>query len=460
MFTSIKTKARAVLVIALAFVLSLCFGSGAAFAASNPDPDPMPWEVSDDAAVATDEAAITKVLKVPYGTKYPEMGFTFTIEKVSLNGGTASGDVANIPYVPINTTGEVVISYDGAEAIDPAEQLYGTIDGVSTYYLESGDIFANVVWPFAGVFEYKITETDTDYDILDANHEMLDMSDAEYMLLVYVKDVDEDGDPCTPFISAIGAIEIIDDGGVDNDSLDKSDPTPGGNGDADAVPYSGLAFTNTYIKTNGAIDPEDPDPTDVDESTLNISKVVDGEFASLTQYFDFALTLTIPDAFEDFVLPYYPAYVVDADDAIVSDISYNAAPNLIGQDKNNNHFIKFEANDTTEFKLKHGERVVFINTPVGTAYEVEETAFPGYDTTITTTYNGGTPTDLTENVMKASAFVGEEYTAADYLNDAGLTTPTGMDISNQPFIGLIIVALGAFAAWIALRTGKRRSYNQ
>jgi hypothetical protein len=45
------------------------------------------------------------------------------------------------------------------------------------------------------------------------------------------------------------------------------------------------------------------------------------------------------------------------------------------------------------------------------------------------------------------------------VNDTGGTTPTGLDISDLPFIGLIIIALGAFAAWILVKSRKRRSYN-
>ena len=470
---TINRGIRAGLAFVLALVMCLCIGGASAVFATG----------STQPALGGDEAAITKVLKVPYGTEYPAMDFTFTIDKISWNDSTATADVNKLPDVPASpaTAGEVVISFDGAAAATPAETLDGTTAGITTYYLESSDIFDSVVWPETGIYEYYITETTYSPTIaLGDLHESLTLSLAEYKVFVYINECDG-GTLCTQshthsvgllYIEAIGVIKVVDDDGTPDATGDKSDPTPGGNGTS--FFYSQMAFTNNYVKTNGPVDPDDPDPKVPAESTLNVSKEVTGSYGSTTAYFDFSLKLTLPSIIDSsYVLPYYKAYVIEETSTAgvyaVIDPTANVASAsvaaLIGQDATANayKFIKFVPSTatavTTAFTLKHGQQLVFVNTPVGTVYDVTETAVSGYDTTITLTYDGGSPASLIKNVMTATDYVGEDFTAADYVNDFDVTSPTGLDISDLPFIGLIVVAIGAIAAWILVKSRKRRSYN-
>ena len=492
----IQRKVRAGLVVALALVLGLCMAGASVVYAS---PPPMPWDITTDPAATTDEAAITKVLKVPYGTEYPAMDFTFKIEAVSFNGSTTA--VASVPAVPAApvapaAAGEVIISFDGSAAVSPSEHpdAVNSTAATDVYYLESPDIFAGVVWPSAGIYEYKITETATSYSILDPLHEALTLSLAEYMILVYVMEC-EDALTCTHgpgntpihttgeiFIAAIGAVKVISDAYDPIINPGKANPTPGGDGSA-TIFYSQLAFTNNYVKTNGSGDPDDPDPQDPTEATLNISKEVDGDFKSFTQYFKFELTLALPSLIPAFIEPFYPAYVLDEFGAIVSPIppatgtsDGNAAAALIDTLATGTlagtEYIKFVPGTATTFYLKHGEQLVFINTPVGTGYALSETGSTGYTPNVTVTYDSST-TPVSDTGVKdagyalpstaipaaANLFVSEEGSSVLFVNDTGGTTPTGLDISDLPFIGLIIIALGAFAAWILVKSRKRRSYN-
>ena len=425
--------------IAVILTLALCFSLAPMSAVANPTD-----------AVETDTAAITKLLKVPVGTDYPAMEFEFSVTPVNYNNASPAS-AAGVP-----TIGPITIDFDGtAETADSANPT-GNID---SYWLESDDLFTGVSFPQAGIYEYTIKETGSDYVIAPGDtHEALELSQAEYTMYVYVKDKDEHGDPCTPYIFAVGVVMTKDDDGDPVINGPKLDPTPGGDGGT-TLDYSQLIFTNKYVKTNGSGDPDDPDPTDPGDSTLIISKEVDGEFGSYTQYFEFELKLDVPTLISDFVLAFYPAYVVDSN-GIVADISGNADASLIDTDANGDDFIKFAPGAVTEFKLMHDQRLVFINTPVGTEYTVTETAETGYETTITVTYDGGTPVDLALDVMVANNFVGEGFNAAEYLNDYADNTPAGLNIGNWSFIVLILVGAAGIIAFFVMKGRRKEQYSE
>jgi hypothetical protein len=434
-----KTKTSKLLAaLACALVLSLsCFT--AAFAATT-DPAKGKEGTPDNPA----QAAITKLLQMPEGTLVPKAGFTFKVTSVSVDGKAATE--TNMPKIGAPIAGEkagtVTIKYDGTET--------GTPDSNSILTLpQEYNLFAATTWPHAGVYVYTVKETPGTYTIKDPNHEAMNYSSAEYTLNVYVKEGTNAKGEKVCYIFAIGAYATVkDDNGpvVEN----KIVVTPGGGEDV-TLKYSQMIFTNTYVKTNGATDPEKPDPTDVDDSTLIVSKEVTGGFASKELYFDYTMTITVPSLVTP--LPAYKAYVVE-----------NGA--VVGSP------ILFVSGKENSFQLKHGQQLVFVNTPVGTSYVVTEAKSDGYEPSVTIIYAGGTPGTSTGKLGEAlstgkrlvgeAAASGKVSNSAAYLNRRDDVTPTGLNLNDLPFIGMIALALGVVAAFIVAKARKARkaaSYN-
>ena len=406
------------------------------------------------------EAAITKLLQVPEGTEYPAMDFVFTVTPYKYNH--SEDDLAKLPVIgaPISGTGagKITISFDGPAAASPAETLEETAGNVSTYYLESTSLFAGAVFPNAGIYEYIIGETDSSYSIPSGSlHEAMVLSLAKYHVTVLIR---ENADK-VPYIYHIGVVRITKEGG--SAGTDKVDPTPGGDGEETF--YSQMSFTNQYVRTNGAPNPDNPDPkkpdtTDPDpenpftsDSTLNISKLVKGELGSQSMPFEFKMTINVPNLIPSYVLSYYKAYLVDASGVL--DPTGTVDSTLIGTDTSTKayKYIKFVTGSAVDFQLTHGQTLVFVNTPVGTTYNVEETAETGYLTTITVFYNSIKNAVATSLIT--AGLVGEKYNAADYTNDFGDYTPGGLNVNDLPFYGMILFAIGGLVTFVVIKMRKR-----
>ena len=411
------------LVLALAVALVMCCAS-------------IPSVFADEEpAVATSEAAITKVLKVPYGTAIPSsMSFDFEVTPLSVDGNAYNATTGNMPVLASPFT----IDFDGGQTLEE------TVGGTSTYYRESGDIFDKADWPHAGVYIYQVVETSGTYPIADSNHETIRYSKAQYTLKVYVKE-DASG---AYYIYAIGAIKDLEDDGEPGTG-NKSDPTPGGGENND---YSQMIFNNEYIRTNGALDPEDPDPTNDDDSTLSISKKVTGDFGSKELYFQYSLTINEPAL----VLGgpnTYKAYVVE-NGAVVTE-QVNGA---LGTD----NFIEFTSGSKGSFSLKHDQKLVFVNTPVGTSYDVEEAAATGYVPNVAVVYNSESPVETSNTTADikfgvTGEYVGELINKADFTNERNDVTTTGLNLNDLPFIGLIALAIGSLVAFVVVKARKNRT---
>ena len=433
-------KIRVLLALALALAVCLA-GVPASFAAST------------DPAVATDAAAITKVLQVPYGTAIPStMSFSFTVTKKSVDGDTTLASTAPT----IGTAGVVTIPYGSGTTLE------GTTAGVSTYYKESANLFpSTIVWPHAGVYEYEIAETGT-YTVnpTPPPTEVMTSSQAKYTVFVYVAANATTG---VLEITHIGVLKTTTDGGtaIPGTSQEKEDPTPGGGTDGtDTWDYSQLIFTNSYVKTNGGTDPTDPD-----DWTLAVSKAVAGTYSDPNLYFGFTMTVTKPTLAAGTT---YTAFVVEPTNvagvyAVVTGSANYAG--TIGVDGS----ITVTSGTPFVFNLKHNEQLVFIDTPVGTSYTVAEpTGTAGYAPKAVVTYNGTpgaqevkaagaslTLPHASNSVYTSPLYVGEAANSAAFLNDRGTITPTGIDMNNLPYYVLLAaVALGG-VFYIVVRSRRR-----
>jgi len=412
------------LFLALAFALVLCVSCvTTAFAAG----DPVIAKDQDHPV----QVAITKILQMPKGTNTPSADFVFNIEAKTADAPAIGPKT--ISFGPSN---------NGTTPPPPSD--------VKSVPLESKNIFNGITFPHAGTYVYEITEDKgASYQSSDPNHEQLTYSPAKYILTVYVKNKTA---PATgTYIYAIG--DVIEE--VDNSSQnkgDKVDPTPGG--DPSIVgDYSKMIFTNTYVKTNGPEIPTEPKPDKPDDATLSVSKTVSGEFANMEAYFDFTMKVIAPSLIKD--PPVYKAYVVENGQFLDKDeLLAGNGITAADKDKNDHYYGIFTPGYDVTFKLKHGQKLIFVDTPVGTSYTVTETAAEGYETKYVITTNSEEKGYI--GLSTGLRWVGEKLNSADYKNDRSDVTPTGLNLNDLPFLGMIFLAFGAVAAFAVAKARKMR----
>ena len=428
-------KTKSLLVAAVA--LMMLFTSVAAFGAQLNDEGALvaPGESSPV------EAAITKTLRFPMGTITPSATFNFLATKISVDGNSTTDDLAKMPTL---NTGNMTVSYIAADT-----GTNNTETNIVSVIKETDDIFAGVTFPHAGIYVYEITEiADTNLAIDDnAPDEILTYSEAKYTLTVYVAN-NEAG--TGTYIMGLGTRATWDDSGEaagDN----KVDPTPGGNGED--YHFSQMIFVNDYVKTNTVIDPGA-------DSTLSVGKTVTGDFASREQYFDFEISLTIPILVAD-TPEYYKAYIVE-NGAVVSPAN-NANSALIGTEDGVS-YIKIASTGNTDFSLKHGQSLVFVDTPVGTRYVVEEQMAPNYIPSVIVTTNAVQGENVTGTISSALStdiqLVGELLNSANFTNNRDSVTPTGLNLNDLPFIGLIALGAGSLLFFVVAKSRRRNAEAQ
>ncbi len=380
------------------------------------------------------DAAVTKVLRMPAGVTTPGAGFTFTFAKKNVDGSTAAGDLAAMPAIANKT-----VSFTSAD-----EGI--TAGGVKLVAKETSNLFAGVVWPHAGIFIYTVTETADTYTIADPTKEQMTYSGASYDIAVYV----EEGAGGL-FVSAIAAVITVKDASNEGGDVgDKVDPTPRGLPEVEGD-YSKMIFTNTYLKNNGGENPTD--------SVLDLSKTVTGSFGNKTKYFLFDVTVSNPSTIMD-TGKTYRAYVLDENDTVVTDTN-NADITDIKTDPVHGAYIEFTTNEAKAIHLKHGQRLAFIDLPVGAKYSVTESAAVGYSPSYTITADGSgiaaAAGNENENLGFADEYVRENENSISFTNTCREVTPTGVSIDNLPYI--VIVLLGTLA-FIGLTVFKLRKYKK
>ena len=424
----------------LAMALLMCFaGVTTAFAAQLTGTENAPAQ-----------AAITKLLEVPHGTAIPSTTFQFKVTPVSVDGDMN----VKPPVAGIGTDGIVDIAFP-APGTPPAYTFKETKSDTDYYYLESAELFGKVTFDHAGVYKYEVEELNTTFTNKGtppaAPYEKMTFSDAKYTVEVYVKDGEK-----RAYIYFIGTMKTTNEDGTPGTT--KVDPTPGK--ESEDFEYSQMIFTNTYVKNNGGTDPNNPD-----DWTLLVTKKVKGDFASTSLYFTYTMKVTTPSLIG--AAETYKAYVVEADaenagryKVVTAAVNYAGT---IGDDG----AIEFKSGEATVFNLKADQYLVFINTPVGTSYEITEKGTTGYIPSVIVTYDGtlggnevgGKGAALVlpleaNNFYKTTLYVGEGANRADFLNENDTTTPTGLDLNDLPFIGMLALAIGAAAIFVIVKVKK------
>ena len=370
-----------------------------------------------------DNVTIEKVLRMPIGTNTPAAIFKFEFEKIELDNDDSPAALAEMPDLNV---GNMTVGFTTTDT-----GPLNTESNIISITKETSSIFAGVTFDRAGVYIYEITETKNTNPTIDSNKpdEVLTYSDAVYIIRIYVANNSTFTDTVIHTVN-IFSRTLDEDGQVVERKVEQ------------------MTFVNDYVKTNTIIEP----PIDQSKSTLGISKTVTGDLANTNLYFNFDIVINVHTLV---ALPhpaYYRAYVVE-NGAVVSNIANNAASELIGSDTIG-PFIRISTSNVTRVNLKHGQRLAFVDTPVGTSYTAAEVAAEGYTTTFTVTTNAMQGA-VTEGLATGIQFVGELANSADFTNNRTSVVPTGVNINDLPFIGLIALPILALIGFVVIKSRKR-----
>ena len=393
-------------------------------------------------------AVITKMLKVAVGTTLPTTGsFQYVITPVSINNQTTLTP-PSIPNVTI-----LMPSVQGAcECATPCAA------DVVHYYRESTQFFNSVVWPSAGIFEYRISETPNTITGLPVGENM-NYSQAVYRVRVHVRR----NAAGQLYIHIIAAYRDINDAGVTLTPPVKVDPTPGGNGTT--YRNSQMAFQNIYTKHTGG---GGTDP--VNRYTLGVQKLVTGDYGNTNQYFNFTMTVTRPSLITE-PTTVYKAYVVEgtATAGLPSLADNNLPP---GGSDVGGAYANITSGVEFTFRLRHNQRLSFTNTHVGSSYAVSETGVEDYIPSVVVTTNSvpgpimtgtasqGLAIPTTGSVYPTRPLVGEGNSAnrAVFTNSLDFVEELGLNINDLPFYGLIFLALAGIVALTITKARSRKKY--
>lgn len=411
-----KPKLKKLLSAALTAVISLGFAVPAAAAPVDP--------------TTVTAASITKSLVMPVNTDTPAATFKFTAAPTALNGSNAAADVLLVPAIP---SAALEISYTQGDT--------GTEEnGVKTVNKETANILEGITWPKEGVYSYTITEQGDTYSIADSFREKMTYAQSSYTMDVYVTRDNQN----KLVVYAVGAKILAADAFYTGETAGtKIDPTPGGDPGATGS-FSGMVFTNKYLKNKGGTDITDPANT-----VLSVSKMVKGLQADTTKDFAFSVAVYMPKTVEG-----DPSYNASYHSYIVENRE-GAVP--LGTESP----IIFASGVAQQISLKHNQKLIFTDLPVGSRFHVTETAAAGYTPSYTLAHNGGTAETVSgaenqELSISEEKYIGENASSLSYVNTYRDITPTGIIVDNLPYITLIGMAALALAGFILL---KARSYR-
>lgn len=383
--------------VALAMVLSLTAIS--AFAAT-------------DKTGTKDNAYLTKYLRVADGVNLPS-GLTFTFKADKVSDSAYPGDKSKMleatdVTIPVSTMVASATEADNAAALTGKALV--------------SKFFENKTWDHAGVYTYDVYEDAA--AITEGANEEWNFSQKHYTLRVYVTNNNT-------------VTYTVQDGTGAADDEKKVDPTvqdPTAHDNTtteETIELDGFYFDNSYAKTLNNTS---------EDGLLKVSKTIAGDYANTKQAFPFTIVLTIPAEATEFTS--VTDYTVNGVAGEAVAVSGNKA--------------------TITGNLADGGTIVFHTLPAGTKYTVTE-ALTGVenadkwaqaytltdigDETETPAETPGASTNGTvaETDTKNIAAFKNTYT------DSSTTTPTGILISNLPYIALALVAIGGLVAYVVVR---------
>lgn len=405
------------------------------------------------------KAYITKQFDMPVGTTLPSNEeFKFT-ESPLLKDNNASNvtleDNKKVTFGSKSTKKTIEVNGAGNE-----HKIYRYL--ASTPLLTENDERA-LKTAGAGIYTFtikeqapagykKINSPEKDDEKKIQKDTTLTYSQAEYKATVYVKTA-ANGDA---YIGTIKVSKEKDDQGTEitaenEKKVDPSQPD-------DNIPGSGgLRFVNTYTEKITDINPDKPgtvtpvtpdpnDPTKPDndrDKILSVGKIVSGDLGEKNKPFTFTVKVTQPSLVTS--NESYKAKVIKADGT--TDVDANGSTD--------GEYI-FTNGVATPVSLSHGEKLVFEDLYVGTAFEAQETDQDTEKSYTSSTYarlNGGDPTEKAKERAKVTGNVSEKTDTVVVVNTRNSTSPTGIVVNNLPYILLVLGVVAGFAGYIA---SKRR----
>ena len=461
-------KRKSVFSLFLSFAVSVFLCAGLALTAN----------AADDYASGVDsdfpaQAAITKLFKMPASTPTPAANFQFVFSKVGMDEPLDTTRNATMPDL-----GPVAVSYSAGET--PVGGVF-TVGDTKTVAKESANFLAGKVgagvWQNGeGIYKYTVSENSGAptgiTNIAGTINNGTTFSSAIYDLEIWVEE-DGAGILYPKYVIAKvrpGNLDEYYDGGTPGSG--KVPPTPGGVKEVAGDPtieddFSQMVFTNKYWDSTGG------GTTDPSLRPLTITKKITGNGANLSDYFSFDVTVTKPSLLPAATTPVYAAYIVGADDVILTDVSannVNTYPTTL--DGIGNPYFSFTSGMPMTFKLTHNQKLVFVDLHTGAAVSVTEAADSDY--TASYTRNFSNPSALSFKapaVNTAWGFprdpgdVGPHFIATGNGNTATFTntrtgaTPTGININDLPFVILIAVILLAIAGFAVFRYRRSRRHQ-
>ena len=388
---------------------------------------------STNAADPYEPATITvsKVFKIPAGVKSPAETFKFNIAKVSVDGNT---DTTSLAAMPDLTLANIQIAADTVASADNDIVKNGVIT-LPALGTEQGQ------FPHAGTYVYYLTETDEHATNPDVNY---NTGNKSYDLYIYVAN---DG-TVTPIVVNHGVTPTPDNPATEdvneNNKLnpDPKDPSdPGADQDPEDDQLSDVNFTNAYDVIADDTDiPDDTDPNTLDTASAKVTKTVPATGnADLTKLFKFTFAIDTSNYQGDDTLNItYAKVAADGTQTPIADPVTNG------------------------FSLANGETFAIFGAPVGTKYTVTENlsdddaAALQYTPSAILTTKGVAGDEVTQaqgtDIAFTNALVENGENIAAYTNEKTAdTTPTGILISNLPYIALALVAIGGLVAYVVVR---------
>lgn len=360
---------------------------------------------------------INKHLQMPEGTTTPVGTSTFNFTAVSVDGAAATG--GNMPQIPART-----VTFAASDAGTAA-------GGIKTVMKETGNIVDGVTFPHAGEYIYNVTEAASGFTLTSDSDivETMDYSTKTYQVQVIAVN------------NAAGTGTYVQSISVNN--FDPSTPTVLGTkvNDGDEAEGTSFAFDNKFTRThlNDATN-----PGDTNDTNLRIQKKVAGAGGDLNQYFDFSATLTAPALVTSATPSTYHAVIMEGGAAI--DPTDNGITGA-GSD----HKFAVTPGTALSFKLKHNQQLVLLDAPVGSSYVASETSVPAnYTATHKQTINGMEESEASGSSV-ASTQIGEATNHLLLTNTRQEITPTGIVVSNLPYVLLGALGLAGFGFLMSRR---------
>ena len=372
------------------------------------------------------KAALTKIFRMSENIETPNVTFTFELEPISIN--KISSDGKNMPDVPNKT-----VSFS---SVDTGE----SVDGVKVISKQSESLFDGVNWPHAGVYLYSVTEKASVTPDLGTG-ESIEYSKAKYNIEVYVANGEN-----KLYVAAIGAEIVVTDGEYQEGESAKVDGTPGD--PSIASTHSKITFTNTFTKTKGSGNPDDPN--------LVISKNVETkegnghDFANREKYFDFQIIVTKSGTNQSASQKYIAYVMNETDGVITSDKNYSGT---ILTNNPHGKYIEFTSDEQKTVKLKHGEWLSFVDLEVDASYTVTEIGTDNIAASCVQSVNSNKNyfnANSGQNLEVPRTYITIGDDRADFTNTFLPLTPVGITIDNLPyfiFLGLGLLTLILFVVF-------------